>query len=298
MRPTERRNPRSAGIDEKDTEEILMRINAEDRTVPEAVAEAIQEIALGVEAIVETMKAGGRVFFAGAGSSGRMGIAEVAEIPPTFGVSSDLFRAVVAGGPGAVFGSIEASEDDEDAGRETLESYDFAGKDLLVAISASGRTPFAIGAMVKAREVGAKTVAIVCNRDSHMGELADVPIVVETGAEVVSGSTRMKAGTAQKLVLNMLTTAAMTRLGYVHDGYMIAVQPTNVKLRERAARIVGEISGAGHQEASEALEKAGGDLKVAVVMIKGGKTPNEAREIVEGTEGILRRALETLEDSK
>jgi len=297
LRRTEERNPRSAGIDEEDTEEILRRINAEDRTVPEAVAEAIPEIALGVEAIVETMNAGGRIFFAGAGSSGRMGIAEVAEIPPTFGVSQDLFMAVVAGGPRAAVGSIEASEDDKVAGREALESYGFAGKDLLVAISASGRTPFAVEAMVKAREAGAKTVAIVSNRDSRMGDLADVPIVVETGAEVVSGSTRMKAGTAQKLVLNMLTTAAMTRLGYVHDGYMIGVQATNSKLRERAARIVANISGVGQQEASDALEKADGDLKVAVIMSKSGKTSKEAREIVEKAGGILRRALETLEDT-
>ena len=292
MRRTEERNPRSVGMDEKSPEEILRIINAEDRTIPEVVAEAIPEIAEGVEAISETVRAGGRVLFLGAGTSGRLGVLEAAEIPPTFGVSPDLFRALVSGGPGGVFGSIETSEDDEASGGNVLVDHDFGGKDLLVAISASGGTPFALGAMRKARSLGARIVAITNNRGSEMGGLADVSIVVDTGPEVVSGSTRMKAGTAQKMVLNMITTAAMTRLGRVHDGYMIGVQASNVKLRGRAARIVGEIAGVGPEEAMEALEEANGDLKVAVVMIKFGVKRKEAEKVLEDAGGILRRALE------
>ena len=292
MRRTEERNPRSEGMDEKTPEEILKIINAEDRTVPEAVAEAIPEIAEGVEAIAEAVRAGGRVFFLGAGTSGRLGVLEASEIPPTFGVSPDLFRAFVSGGPGGVFGSVEASEDDEASGGSVLVDHDFGGKDLLVAISASGGTPFVLGAMRRARSLGARIVAITNNRGSAMGGLADVSIVVDTGPEVVSGSTRMKAGTAQKLVLNMLTTAAMTMLGRVHDGYMIGVQASNVKLRGRAARIVGEIAGVGSEEAMEALDRADGDLKVAVVMIKSGIERKEAERILAEVGGILRRALE------
>jgi len=292
MRRTEERNPRSVGMDEKSPEEILRIINAEDRTVPEAVAEAIPEIAEGVEAIAETVRAGGRVFFLGAGTSGRLGVLEASVIPPTFGVSPDLFRALVSGGPGGVFGSVEALEDDEASGGSVLVKHDFGGKDLLVAISASGGTPFALGAMRKARSLGARLVAITNNRGSAMGGLADVSIVVDTGPEVVSGSTRMKAGTAQKMVLNMLTTAAMTMLGRVYDGYMIGVQASNVKLRERAARIVSEIAGVGPEEAMEALEEAKWDLKVAVVMIKSGIERKEAEKTLADAGGILRRALE------
>ncbi|MCW3988568.1 MAG: N-acetylmuramic acid 6-phosphate etherase [Candidatus Bathyarchaeota archaeon] len=292
MRRTEERNPRSVGMDEKTPEEILKIINAEDRTIPEAIAEAIPEIAEGVEAIAETVRAGGRVFFLGAGTSGRLGVLEAAEIPPTFGVSPDLFRAFVSGGPGGVFNSVEASEDDEASGGSVLVDHDFGGKDLLVAISASGGTPFALGAMRKARSLGARIVAITNNRGSAMGGLADFSIVVDTGPEVVSGSTRMKAGTAQKMVLNMLTTAAMTRLGKVHDGYMIGVQASNVKLRGRAARIVGEIAGVGPEEAMDVLEEAKWDLKVAVVMIRLGIERKEAEKALADAGGVLRRALE------
>jgi len=292
MRRTEERNPRSVGMDDKSPEEILRIINAEDRTVPVAVAGAIPEIAEGVEAIAETVRSGGRVFFLGAGTSGRLGVLEAAEIPPTFGVSPDLFRALVSGGPGGVFGAIEASEDDEASGGSVLVDHDFGGKDLLVTISASGETPFALGAMRKARSLGARLVAVTNNLGSPMGGLADVSIVVDTGPEVVSGSTRMKAGTAQKMVLNMLTTAAMTRLGRVHDGYMIGVQASNAKLRGRAARIVGEIAGVRPEEALEALDEAGGDLKVAVVMIRFGIKRKEAERALEKAGGILRRALE------
>jgi len=291
MRRTEERNPRSKGIDQKSPEEILRIINAEDRTVPMAVAEAIPDIAEGVEAIAETVRSGGRVFFLGAGTSGRLGVLEAAEIPPTFGVSPDLFRALVSGGAGGVFGAIEASEDDEASGGSVLADHDFSGKDLLIAISASGRTPFDLGAMRRARSLGARLVAVTNNLGSQMGGLADVSIVVDTGPEVISGSTRMKAGTAQKMVLNMLTTAAMTRLGRVHDGYMIGVQASNVKLRGRAARIVGEIAGVRPEEAMQALEEANWDLKTAVVMIKHGIGRKEAEKVLGDAGGILRRAL-------
>ena len=289
---TEERNPRSIGIDEKSTEEILRIINAEDRRVPEAVAKAIPEIAEGVEAIVETVRAGGRVFFLGAGTSGRLGVLEASEIPPTFGVSPDLFGAIVSGGSGGVFDSVEASEDDGESGWGALVDNGFGESDLLVAISASGRTPFALGAMRGAKSLGARIVAITNNRGSAIGEIADVSIVADTGPEVVSGSTRMKAGTAQKLVLNMLTTAAMTRLGMVHDGYMIGVRASNMKLRGRAARIVGEIAGVTSEEALDALDESDFDLKVAVVMNRLGLTLDEAGKALAEAGGILRRALE------
>jgi N-acetylmuramic acid 6-phosphate etherase len=292
MRRTEERNPHSIGIDKGSAEDVLRTINAEDRTVPEAVADAIPEIAEAVEAIVETFREGGRIFFGGAGSSGRLGVLEASEIPPTFGVSPDRFVAFVSGGSKGVVGSVEASEDDDAAGARALDDHGFREGDLLVAISASGRTPFAIGAMRKARELEGRVISMVNNAGSEMESLADISIVLDTGPEVVSGSTRMKSGTAQKMVLNMLTTASMTRLGRVHDGYMIGVQATNVKLRERAARIVAEIAGAEMEDAKVALEAAEGDIKVAVIMIELKLEKGDAMKALEEAGGILRKALE------
>jgi N-acetylmuramic acid 6-phosphate etherase len=292
---TEDRNPLSVGIDGKPVEEVLRIINREDQRVPGVVATQIPVIARAVEAVTEAIRGGGRVFFAGAGTSGRLGVIEAAELPPTFGVSPDLFRAIIAGGPEAVFGSVEAAEDDEAAGAEALRSGGLSGGDILVALSASGRTPFTVGALREARRRGARTVSVTSSQGAQINELADVPIVVETGPEIVAGSTRMKAGTAQKLVLNMLTTAAMIRLGMVHDGYMIGVQPTSRKLRRRAVGIVGGVADVSPEEAEEALDGAGGDLKAAVLMAKTGVNLEEAKRVLGEAGGILRLALEKME---
>jgi N-acetylmuramic acid 6-phosphate etherase len=292
---TEDRNPLSVGIDGKPVEEVLRIINREDQRVPGVVATQIPVIARAVEAVTEAIRGGGRVFFAGAGTSGRLGVIEAAELPPTFGVSPDLFRAIIAGGPEAVFGSVEAAEDDEAAGAEALRSGGLSGGDILVALSASGRTPFTVGALREAKRRGARTVSVTSSQGAPINELADISIVVETGPEIVAGSTRMKAGTAQKLVLNMLTTAAMIRLGMVHDGYMIGVQPTSRKLRRRAVGIVGGVADVSPEEAEEALDGAGGDLKAAVLMAKTGVNLEEAKRVLGEAGGILRLALEKME---
>ena len=291
VRITEERNPNSLGIDEKPVEEILRIINAEDQKVPTAISAQIPVIADAVEAIAATISKGGRIFFAGAGSSGRIGVAEAAEIPPTFGLPRRLVQGVMAGGSNAYSGSVEVSEDDEPAGARMLEERGFDKDDLLVALSASGRTPYALGAMKKARDVGAMTVSLTCNPEAPMNRLADISIVVNVGSEVVAGSTRMKAGTAQKLVLNMLTTAAMIRLGRVYDGLMIGVQPTNEKLRERATRIIETIAEVNTVVAAQALDKAQGDVRVAIVVAKTGEMPEEAKRILDRAGGSLRRAL-------
>jgi len=291
---TEERNPLSIGIDGKPVEEVLRIINAEDRTVADVVASQIPAIARAVEAVAEAIRGGGRVLFAGAGTSGRLGVIEAAELPPTFGVSPDLFGAVIAGGPGAVFGSVEAAEDDEAAGAEAIRSRGLSRGDVLVAISASGRTPFAVSALREAGRLGARTVAVTSNRGTPMNGLADVPIVVETGPEIVAGSTRMRAGTAQKLVLNMMTTAAMISLGMVHDGYMIGAQTRSGKLRRRAIGIIRDIAGVGTEEAERALKGAGGDLRAAVLMAKTGVGLEEARRVLREAGGLLRLALEKM----
>ena len=292
--PTEQRNPRSMGIDEKTAEEVLRIISYEDQLVPTAVASEIPRIAEAVEAIVSAIRGGGRVLFAGAGTSGRLGVIEATEMPPTFGVPPDVFQAVIAGGPDALFQSMKGAEDDEEAGVRALDERRFGRSDILVALSSSGSTPFVIGALRRAKERGAITVAVTCNPMSPAGELAEIAITPEVGAEVVAGSTRMKAGTAQKLVLNMLTTTAMIRLGRVYDGYMIGVQPTSRKLKSRAKQIVAAITGVGSEEAEEALERAEDNVSVAILLLKTNATPEEARHTLHQAGGYLRQALEAM----
>jgi N-acetylmuramic acid 6-phosphate etherase len=294
-RTTEMRNPSSVGIDARPVEEILRVINAEDATIAGVVGEQIPRIAEAAEAVAAAVSGGGRVFFVGAGTSGRLGVIEAAEMPPTFGLPSEVFQGIIAGGPEAVFRSAEAAEDDEASGAVVLDERGFEPRDLLVALSASGGTPFVLGALKKAGELGAKTVSVTCNRGAAVSGLAEVPIVVEVGPEVVAGSTRMKAGTAQKLVLNMITAAAMARLGRVYDGYMVGVQATSATLRERGERIVMEIAGVEREEAARALEGSGGDVRVAVIMAARGESPEEARRALEDAGGSLRRALEGME---
>ncbi len=292
-RKTESLNPRSKGIDGKPVEEVLRIMNSEDEKIPGVVEGQIPRIAEAVEAVVAAVRGGGRLFLVGAGTSGRIGVMEAAEIPPTFGLPQERIQAVMAGGPEAVFRSIEGAEDDEGAGGAALAKRNIGAGDVLVALTASGGTPFILGAMKRAREAGAKTIVVTCNPGAEASEAADVSIVLEVGPELVAGSTRLKAGTAQKMALNMITTAAMARLGLVYDGHMVGVQPTNLKLMRRAEGMVSEIAGVGAAEAGEALREAGGDVRAAV-LIASGLTREEAEEALHRSGGSLRRAMEGL----
>jgi len=261
---TEQANPASVGIEDRSVAEILRIINEQDAGVAAAVAAEIPQIARAVDAITEAIRAGGRVFYIGAGTSGRLGVLDAAECPPTFGVSAELFQGVIAGGEAALARATEASEDDPDGGKRDLLARGFRQGDVLVGIAASGRTPYVLGAVAAARAVDAATVGISCTPGSELSQAVDIPITPLPGPEVIAGSTRMKAGTATKLVLNMLSTVTMIRLGYVYSNRMVNVKPTNAKLRDRAIRIVAECAGVNTETAEKALDDAGGDVRAAI----------------------------------
>jgi N-acetylmuramic acid 6-phosphate etherase len=279
---TEGLNQASRDIDSRPLGEILKLINGEDRRVAEAVMEQLPAIESAAERMIEALRGGGRVFLVGAGTSGRLSVLEAAEVPPTFGVPPSLIQGVIAGGVPALYGSVEAAEDDANAARGELEARGLGPLDLIVGVAASGSTPFTLAAVRYAAEVGAATVGLSCNRGSPLSGLVDVPVEVVVGPEVVAGSTRMKAGTAQKMVLNMLTTASMISLGRVHDGYMVGVQASNAKLVDRARRTLSAVTGINPEEAARALEAAGGDLRVAILMTLAGVGADEASEALRG----------------
>jgi N-acetylmuramic acid 6-phosphate etherase len=281
-RTTETVNPASRGIDAKPLDEVLRIINSEDTLTARVVATQLPVIERAVEKVIGTIRGGGRVFMVGAGTSGRLCVLEAAEVPPTFGVPPDLFQGVVAGGVPALSGSVEAAEDDSGAARAELRRHNLGSLDLVLGVAASGDTPYTLEALRYAREVGAATVGLSCNAGSELSQLVDTPIEIVVGPEAVAGSTRMKAGTAQKMVLNMVTTAAMIRLGRVHDGYMVGVQASNVKLAERCRRTLSTLTGLASLEAERTLKLAGGDLRVAIVMAHAGVAADEAREALEG----------------
>lgn len=288
---TEGRNPRTLDIDTLSTEEMLRVINEEDRTVAEAVGEEIPNIAKAVDAIAEAMRAGGRLFYVGAGTSGRLGVLDAAECPPTFGTDPEQVQALMAGGERAFIEAIEGAEDDKEQGAADLKERGVGERDVVVGIAASGRTPYVIGAMEAAKAAGAKVVALVCNKGSQMEKLADIKIAPVVGPEVVMGSTRLKAGTAQKLVLNMLSTGAMIRLGKVYSNLMINMQPTNEKLVHRAVRIVQLATETEEDVAADLLAKAGQRIDVAIVMHEAGVDAEKAQELLAKTEGKVRDAL-------
>lgn len=288
---TEETNPRSRGLDRMSTVQILEVMNEEDRRVPEVVARAIPEIAKAVDMIVARMAAGGRLLYVGAGTSGRLGILDAVECVPTFGVDPNQVSAVIAGGPGAVFHSVEAAEDDESSGvRDVAESI--TELDVVVGISASGVTPYVQGALKAAKEVGAGTVAIVCNHADKLDLDVDVVISLPVGAEVLTGSTRLKAGTAQKLVLNMISTATMVKLGKVYDNLMVDMQATNRKLKRRAVRIVSTVTGLDEEVSEDLLDKAGGNIKTAIVMALASVNRREAERALEKACGHTRNAVQ------
>ena len=265
---TEQPNPDSQGIDNRSTTEVLQIINRQDQGVATAVATEIPRIAEAVDRIVGAIRSGGRLFYIGAGTSGRLGVLDAAECPPTFHVSPDLVQGIIAGGEAALARATEASEDDPAAGARDLTGRGFVFSDVLVGISTSGRTPYVIGAVTEARRLRALTVGISCTPDSELSRLVEIQITPLVGPEVIAGSTRMKAGTATKLVLNMISTAVMIRLGHVYGNLMVNVQPRNTKLAARACRIVAESAGVSDQQAADLLRTAGGDAKLAIVMAR------------------------------
>ena len=288
---TERRNPRSAGMDHRSTIAVLRILNREDASVPRAVARELPAIAHAVDKIVEAFRVGGRLIYVGAGSSGRLGALDAAECPPTFGVPPSQVQAIVAGGARAMTHSIEGAEDSARDGAAQIVKRRIGAKDVVVGVAATGTTPFVLGALREARRRGATTVALTANRRSPLARLAHIAIVPATGREAIAGSTRLKAGTAQKLVLNMLSTAAMVRAGYVSDNLMINLSLTNSKLKRRAVRILEEASGRGSLSVEHALRQSGHDLRAALVMLKGNTDAARARKLLAATKGNLRRAL-------
>jgi N-acetylmuramic acid 6-phosphate etherase len=270
-RPTEARNPRAAGLADLSTRELLELINEEDTTVPPAVGRAIASIERAVDVIVDALERGGRLRYAGAGTSGRLGVLDASEAPPTFGVGTDLVKGIIAGGDRALRSAIEGAEDDTSPATLAGVAADIRGGDAVVGISAGGRAAFVLEALRIAREKGARTIALTCDPASPLAAFADVTIAVEVGPELVAGSSRLKAGTATKLVLNMLSTAAMVRLGRTKGDLMVDLRATNRKLRERAVRIVMQEAGVGADEARARLEAASWDVRRALEGTAGGR---------------------------
>jgi N-acetylmuramic acid 6-phosphate etherase len=287
---TEQENLKTTNLSSLPVREIIRLMNDEDALVAQAISLVLSDVERAVEGIVSRIRTGGRLFYIGTGTSGRLGVLDAAECPPTFGVSPDLVQAVIAGGYEACYRAVEASEDDADAGGNDLQVRGFTNRDVLVGIAASGRTPYTVGAVNHARRRGAFTIAITCVPQSAITEAAEVSIVPVVGPEVIAGSTRLKAGTAQKLVLNMLSTATMVRLGYVRGNRMTNVLPRNSKLRARALRILMAESGSDEETARAALDNSGDDPRVALVMMKTGSSIEEAKVALEAANGVIEQA--------
>ena len=291
---TEEENPRTTNLSSLSSLEIVSVMNGEDEAVAMAVRAVLPDVARAVDGIVERLRAGGRLFYIGTGTSGRLGVLDAAECPPTFGVAPELVQAVIAGGYEACYRAVEASEDDAQAGAHDLEQRGFTKADVVVGIAASGRTPYTVGAIEYARRLGALTIAITCAPESPITQAAEIAIVPVVGPEVVAGATRLKAGTAQKLVLNMLSTATLTRLGYVTGNRMTNVQTRNVKLRARAERILAAEADIDSQSAAAALNAAGGDLRVALVMSKTGRDRETAETALKESRWVVAAAIRRL----
>lgn len=288
--PTEARNPASERLDELATPELLRLMHAADEEAVAAVGRELPRIAAAVDAIVARMEKGGRLFYIGAGTSGRLGVLDASECPPTFNTPPDLVQGIIAGGDIALRFPVERAEDDPSQGVRDLESRSFSAKDVLVGIAASGRTPYVVGAIEHARLLGALTVGLSSVPGSPLALAAEIAITPETGPEVVTGSTRLKAGTAAKLVLNMISTGALVRLRYVYGNLMVNLQPTNTKLDDRAARIVSTITGLEYQASRDLLARAG-SVKTAVVMHQLGLERPQAESRLAAFHGRLKDAL-------
>ncbi|PAQ03141.1 N-acetylmuramic acid 6-phosphate etherase [Mesorhizobium mediterraneum] len=288
---SEDRNPKTMDIDLLPTIDILRKINDEDRGVPAAVEKVIPEIAAAVDRIVGAFQKGAQLVYMGAGTSGRLGVLDASECPPTFGVPESMVVGLIAGGADALVRSAEGAEDDPKQGMKALQEINLTADDVVVGIAVSGRTPYVIGGLTYARQVGATTVALSCNPRSIIAGLADIAISPLVGPEVLSGSTRLKSGTAQKLVLNMLTTASMIRIGKSYQNLMVDLNPSNKKLVARAVRIVMQTTGCAAQQARQALDQTDNDVKLAILVTITGMGVEEAREALGAAGGFLRKAI-------
>lgn len=294
---TETDNPNTSEIDSVSTLEAVRLINNEDKTVADAVAKVLPDVALAIDKIVERLENGGRLFYIGTGTSGRLGVLDASEIPPTYGVSYDLVQGVIAGGYDALYKATESSEDNPLQGAEDLKARGLTAEDAVVGIAASGRTPYTIGAIRFARDLGCFTACVVCNPDSAITRETEVAIVPVVGPEAITGSTRMKAGTAQKMILNMISTVAMIRLGYVRGNRMTNMRASNEKLQDRAMRILMDEAALDESAAMKALDEAGGDLRVALVMNKAGVNSEDARAALSDKDFVVEEAVRTFVDA-
>ena len=288
---TEQRNPNSMQLDSLSAQELVALINREDQQVALAVEKCLPQIALAVEKIVAAFECGGRLVYVGAGTSGRLGVLDASECPPTYGVKPEMVVGLIAGGDHALRHPIEGAEDNVQQGQADLEEIDFSARDVLVGIAASGRTPYVLGALNYAKQLGATTVSIASNPNSKMAEVADIAIETVVGPEVLTGSSRMKSGTAQKLVLNMLTTASMVLIGKCYQNLMVDVQASNEKLKARALKIVMEATECDNETAANILAKANGKVKLAILMQLSGLDALEAQSLLDKSNGKLRQAL-------
>ena len=290
---TEARNPLTKNLDNLGAIELVRLMNAEDEKVASAVREVAEPIAQAIDVIAERLSAGGRLIYVGAGTSGRLGVLDAVECPPTFNTDPALVVGLIAGGPEGLVRAVEGAEDSGDAGRQDLENTGLTNKDVVVGIAASGRTPYVIGALDYARATGAFAIAFSCNQGAEINRYADLCITPLVGPEVLSGSTRLKAGTATKMVLNMLTTGAMVRLGKTYSNLMVDVRASNNKLVERACRIITTLTGCSGSQARELLDRCDGEVKTAVLSQRLGISAESARDRLVSVQGHLRRALAT-----
>ncbi|GGE05761.1 N-acetylmuramic acid 6-phosphate etherase 1 [Marinithermofilum abyssi] len=291
---TERVNENTRNLDRMTALEIVTVMNQEDHLVPAAIQPVLPAVARTVDHMVDTLKQGGRIFYIGAGTSGRLGVLDASECPPTFSTDPEWVQGIIAGGDWALRHAVEGAEDSPEQGARDLMARDFCSRDLCIGLAASGRTPYVQGAISHAKKIGALTAVITCNPGSPLGRLADIPIEVNVGPEVLVGSTRLKAGTAQKLILNMLSTAAMVRMGKVYENLMVDLHPSNQKLKQRARRIVQSVTGACKDEVEQALIKCGGETKTAILMLMAGLDPEEARYRLNEADGMIQKALENV----
>lgn len=289
---TERRNAATMDLDQMTALEIAAVMNREDRKVPLAIEKALPQIAQTIEAVEASFRQGGRLFYIGAGTSGRLGVLDASECPPTFGVDPGMVVGLIAGGDRALRFPIEGAEDDRELCVKDLKEHDLCAKDTLVGIAASGRTPYVLGGLDYARSLGCKTAAIACNSGSAVGKAADIAIEVEVGPEVLTGSTRLKSGTAQKLIVNMISTGAMVRVGKAYQNLMVDVVQSNEKLQVRAENIVMEATGVERAEARRTIDAAGGSVKTAITMVLASCGKEEALELLEKHGGKVRDAIQ------
>ena len=289
---TEKRNPNTMHLDQMSVGQVLELMNKEDQQVPEAIAEALGQIEAAVETIIQSLKAGGRLIYFGAGTSGRLGVLDAAECVPTFGVSPDLVVGLIAGGDKAMVEAVEGAEDSLTLAEEDFKKLNLNANDTVVGIAASGRTPYVIGGLQYAQSIGAKTVSIACNKEAKISGYAQIPIEVDCGPEILTGSTRLKAGTAQKLILNMLSTVSMIGIGKVYQNLMVDVQATNEKLEERSKRIIMAATECSYEEAASYVEAANHKVKVAIVMILTNLDATEASRKINAANGFVNQVLQ------